>query len=229
MIAPGNFRIRFCDCSTTELIRVAADTGVEPVTHRVEVTRSLATGAVTNAIFGDQAARVGIGQASFSWTIGDSLSPCLCGWREVSRAFATEDVAAPGKSRARILPLRREDETADGFEPSHLFRLTQKYPHTAPLELFPFNARGNDRDAEWVVSQTKDPHPSPPVTMKERLKPQMIAGFRRGPALLRFCDDRKRPAGSEREVMRQISLHSELGFEGHRFFLCSQYSATGHF
>jgi hypothetical protein len=65
--------------------------------------------------------------------------------------------------------------------------------------------------------------------MKERLKPQMIAGFRRGPALLRFCDDRKRPAGSEREVMRQISLHSELGFEGHRFFLCSQYSATGRF
>jgi hypothetical protein len=110
MIAPGNFRNRFCDCSTTELIRVAADTGIEPVTHRVEVTRSLATGAVTNAIFGDQAARVGIGQASFSWTIGDSLSPCLCGWREVSRAFATEDVAAPGKNRARLIAvLSRED------------------------------------------------------------------------------------------------------------------------
>jgi hypothetical protein len=228
MIAPGNFRNRFCDCSATELIRVAADTGIEPVTHRVEVTRSLATGAVTNAIFGDQAARVGIGQASFSWTIGDSLSPCLCGWREVSRAFATEDVATPGKNRARLNVVFSREKTTCGVEPLRLWAY-QKYPRTAPLELFPFNARGNDRDAEWVVSQTKDPHPSPPVTVKERLKPQMIAGFRRGPALLRFCDDRKRPAGSEREVMRQISLHSELGFEGHRFFLCSQYSATGHF
>ena len=154
MIAPGNFRIRFCDCSTTELIRVAADTGIEPVTHRVEVTRSLATGAVTNAIFGDQAAGVGIGQASFSWTIGDSLSPCLCGWREVSRAFATEDVAAPGKNRARLNRCslaRRQRAESNRFA----FRLTEKYPRTAPLELFLFNTRGNDRDADWVVSRRR--------------------------------------------------------------------------
>jgi hypothetical protein len=44
---------------------------------------------------------------------------------------------------------------------------------------------------------------------------------------LRFSDDRQKPAATERTIPRWLHLVTELGFRGHDFCLCSQYSATG--
>jgi hypothetical protein len=146
-------------------------------------------------------------------------------WQEVSRAFATEDVATPGKNRARLNVVLSREKTTCGLEPLR----PKKYPRTAPLELFPFTARGNDRDAEFIVSKMKYPHPTPPVTVNEKVCFQIAVGFSRGSTLLRSCDDRKKPAACQRKISRWPHLVTGLGCMGHSFFLCSQYSATGRF
>jgi hypothetical protein len=155
MVCAGDYPEQvYADCSTTEPIRVAANTGIEPVTHRSSKEPVHTPPArLQIAIFGDQAARAGIGQTSLFWPIGDSLSPRRCGTVEVSRAFTTEDVATPKlQLQGRIVCgltlfslARRQRAESNRFA----FGLTEKYPHTAPLDLFPFKARGNDRDAEW--------------------------------------------------------------------------------
>lgn len=131
------------DCSATELIRVATDAGIEPASidprsnpfsrHR-RGYKLRSSGIVRPGLVVSYA------------TIGR--------WQEVSRAFTTEDVATPGKNRARLNAVFSREKTACGVEPLRLVGLPEVSAHCA-TGAFRFTARGNDRDAGWVVSQTK--------------------------------------------------------------------------
>ena len=145
--------------------------------------------------------------------------------QEVSRAFATEDVATPGKNRARFNAVFSREKTTCGVEPLSPEEVSA---HSATGAVSVHSTGERSRCGVSRV-ETKEPHPSPPVTVNEKVCFQIAVGFSRGSTLLRSCDDCEESKASEPGIWRCMHLVTELGFVGHGFFLCSQYSATGRF
>jgi len=123
-----------------------AAAGIEPALFGSEVTHSLATGVVI-AISGEkQHGSLAAGQRPTAG--GFPLPPFR--WQEVSRACATGDVVhAREKSYAVYAESNRT-----------LYRVAEKYPHTAPLA-HACNARERSLFAEWIVLQAKYPRATP--------------------------------------------------------------------
>ena len=154
----------FADCSTTELIRVAADAGIEPASidprrnpfPRHRRSYNLQSPGITRPGLASD------GPVS-SVRIGDSLSPCRGRWK-YPEPSPPEMYAAPGKDRARLNAVFSRRKTACGVEPPFT-RSIRALRHWS----ISIHSTGERSRCGLGRVKTKKPHPSPPVAVNGTL------------------------------------------------------------